>query len=162
MKKEQYNNQSITSLKGPDRVRKRPAVIFGSDGLEGCEHSVFEIVSNSVDEAREGYGSVINITAYRDHSIEVEDFGRGLPLDWNENEQRYNWELVYCELYAGGKYENNAGGAYEYSLGLNGLGACATQYSSEYFHVKSYDGTSLREISFAKGEPVTELTVTPL
>ena len=161
--KEQYNNQSITSLKGPDRVRKRPAVIFGSDGLEGCEHSVFEIVSNSVDEAREGFGSVINVTAYRDHSIEVEDFGRGLPLDWNENEQRYNWELVYCELYAGGKYDNNSdGSAYEYSLGLNGLGACATQYSSEYFNVKAYDGQNVREISFEKGEPVTELTVTPL
>lgn len=161
--KEQYNNQSITSLKGPDRVRKRPAVIFGSDGLEGCEHSVFEIVSNSVDEAREGFGNVINVTAYRDRSIEVEDFGRGLPLDWNENEQRYNWELVYCELYAGGKYDNNsAGGAYEYSLGLNGLGACATQYSSEYFTVKSYDGQNVREISFEKGEPVTELSVAPL
>jgi len=161
--KEQYNDQSITSLKGADRVRKRPAVIFGSDGLEGCEHSVFEIVSNSLDEAREGFGSVINVTAYQDRSIEVEDFGRGLPLDWNENEQRYNWELVYCELYAGGKYDNNSdGSAYEYSLGLNGLGACATQYSSEYFSVKSYDGQNLREMSFKKGEPVTELSVTPL
>ncbi len=161
--KEQYSDQSITMLKGADRVRKRPAVIFGSDGLEGCEHSVFEIVSNSVDEAREGFGSVINVTAFRDGSIEVEDFGRGLPLDWNENEQRYNWELVYCELYAGGKYDNNSdGSAYEYSLGLNGLGACATQYSSEFFTVKSYDGQNLREISFKKGEPVTELSVTPL
>ena len=106
-KKEQYNNQSITSLKGPDRVRKRPAVIFGSDGLEGCEHSVFEILSNSVDEAKEGFGNVINITAYRDKSIEVEDFGRGIPVGWNEAEKRWNWELIYCELYAGGKYGNN-------------------------------------------------------
>ena len=118
------NNQSITSLKGADRVRKRPAVIFGSDGLEGCEHSVFEILSNSVDEAREGYGKDIIITAYRDHSVEVEDFGRGIPLGWNEGEERWNWDLVYCELYAGGKYQNNSdSGAYEYSLGLNGLGA---------------------------------------
>ncbi len=162
-KKEQYNNQSITSLKGPDRVRKRPAVIFGSDGLEGCEHSVFEIVSNSVDEAREGFGSVIHVTAYRDKSIEVEDFGRGLPLGWNEAENRWNWDLVYCELYAGGKYNNNSGDSvYEYSLGLNGLGACATQYSSEYFEVRSYDGTNVSEIHFAKGDPVTELTVRPL
>lgn len=162
-KKDQYNNQSITSLKGPDRVRKRPAVIFGSDGLEGCEHSVFEILSNSVDEAKEGFGNVINITAYRDKSIEVEDFGRGLPVGWNEAENRWNWELVYCELYAGGKYDNNSdGSAYEYSLGLNGLGACATQYSSEYFEVRSYDGTNVSEIHFEKGEPVTELTVRPL
>lgn len=158
-----YNNQSITSLKGADRVRKRPAVIFGSDGLEGCEHSVFEILSNSVDEAREGYGNIINITAFSDLSIEIEDFGRGVPLGWNEGEGRYNWELVYCELYAGGKYDNNSeGSAYEYSLGLNGLGACATQYSSEFFTVKSYDGSNLSEISFEKGEAVTDLVVTPL
>ncbi len=153
----QYNNQSITSLKGADRVRKRPAVIFGSDGLEGCEHSVFEILSNAVDEAREGFGDTIVLTAFRDHSIQVEDFGRGVPLDWNEKEQRYNWELVYNELYAGGKYDNNSdGAAYEYSLGLNGLGACATQYASEFFHVKSYNGTEVGSISFAKGEPASE------
>ncbi len=162
-KKETYNNQSITSLKGADRVRKRPAVIFGSDGLEGAEHSVFEILSNSVDEAREGYGSVINLTAFRDKSVEVEDFGRGVPLGWNESEQRWNWELVYCELYAGGKYDNNSGdAAYEYSLGLNGLGACATQYASEYYEVRSYDGVNESAISFKKGEPVTELRVRPL
>ncbi len=159
----QYDNQSITMLKGADRVRKRPAVIFGSDGLEGAEHSVFEILSNSVDEAREGYGTVINITAFSDRSIEIEDFGRGVPLGWNEKEKRWNWELVYAELYAGGKYDNNSeGSAYEYSLGLNGLGACATQYSSEYFEVKSYNGAELSEISFKKGNAVTKLRVRPL
>lgn len=153
----EYNDQSITKLKGPDRVRKRPAVIFGSDGLEGCEHSYFEILANAVDEAREGYGNTIITTVFRDHSIEVEDFGRGVPLGYNEAEKCYNWELIYCELYAGGKYANNEGGAaYEYSLGLNGLGACATQYSSEYMHVKSYNGTQLSEISFKKGYPVSK------
>ncbi|MBP3919660.1 MAG: DNA topoisomerase [Clostridia bacterium] len=155
-----YGNQSISSLKGADRVRKRPAVIFGSDGLEGCEHSFFEILSNAVDEAREGYGSEIRVTAFADHSFEVEDFGRGVPLDYNEAEGRYNWELVYCELYAGGKYDNNTkGAAYEYSLGLNGLGACATQYSSEYMHVTSYNNGKVYHIEFAKGEAVTELSV---
>ncbi len=165
MKKQQqsnYSNQSITSLKGADRVRKRPAVIFGSDGLEGCEHSVFEILSNSVDEAKEGFGDNIIITAFRDKSIQVEDFGRGVPLGWNEGEQRWNWDLIYCELYAGGKYDNNDGGAYEYSLGLNGLGACATQYSSEYFWVKSYDGVNVSEMSFKKGEAIGELSVKAL
>ncbi len=162
--KAQYNNQSITMLKGADRVRKRPGVIFGSDGLEGCEHSFFEILSNAVDEAREGYGTSITVTAYADHSLEVEDHGRGVPLGWNEAEGKYNWELVYCELYAGGKYNNNDGdAAYEYSLGLNGLGACATQYSSEWMEVRSYDGENLHRIAFAKGEPVTgELETTPL
>ncbi len=154
----QYNNQSISMLKGADRVRKRPAVIFGSDGLEGCEHSFFEILSNSVDEAREGHGNEIIITAWRDHTIEVEDFGRGVPLGYNEKEKRYNWELVFCELYAGGKYSNNdENSAYGYSLGLNGLGACATQYSSEFMTVASYDGAEVHTISFKKGEPASKL-----
>ena len=112
-KTEQYSNESIVLLEGADRVRKRPAVIFGSDGLDGCEHSVFEILSNSIDEAREGHGDLITITRYEDGSVGVEDFGRGCPVDWNANEKRYNWELVYCELYAGGKYKNNEGESYE-------------------------------------------------
>ena len=159
----QYNNQSISMLKGADRVRKRPAVIFGSDGLEGCEHSFFEILSNSVDEAREGHGSEIIITAWRDHTIEVEDFGRGVPLGYNEKEKRFNWELVFCELYAGGKYSNNdENAAYGYSLGLNGLGACATQYSSEFMDVASYDGNEVHTISFKKGKPSTKLKSEPI
>ncbi len=159
----QYNDQSIKSLKGADRVRKRPAVIFGSDGLEGCEHSFFEILSNSVDEAKEGHGSVIRVTAFLDNSIQVDDHGRGVPLGYNEAEGRWNWDLIYCELYAGGKYDNNNGdSAYEYSLGLNGLGACATQYSSEYMDVYSYDGINEYSIKFRKGEPVSELMTRPL
>ena len=161
--KKEYGNASITALKGADRVRKRPGVIFGSDGLDGCEHSFFEILSNSVDEAREGHGTKITVTAFRDLSIEVDDHGRGVPLGFNEKEKRWNWDLIYCELYAGGKYNNNKGGsAYEYSLGLNGLGACATQYSSEYMTVTSYDGIEAQTISFRKGEPVTELQTRPL
>ena len=131
-RKKDYGNDSISTLKGADRVRKRPGVIFGSDGLDGCEHAVFEILSNSIDEAREGHGRLITVTRYADRSVEVEDMGRGCPVDWNEKEQRWNWELVYCELYAGGKYDNTGGDNYEYSLGLNGLGACATQYASRY------------------------------
>ena len=154
----QYDNQSIKALKGADRVRLRPGVIFGSDGLEGCEHSFFEILSNSVDDAREGHGNVIKVTVFKDHSIEVDDHGRGVPLGYNEAEGRWNWDLIYCELYAGGKYDNNSDdAAYEYSLGLNGLGACATQYSSEYMDVFSYDGANVHSISFKKGEPVSEL-----
>ena len=158
-----YGDSSITALKGADRVRKRPGVIFGSDGLDGCEHSFFEILSNSVDEAREGHGSVIKVTYFKDLSIEVDDHGRGVPLGYNEKEQRWNWDLIYCELYAGGKYDNNSGqSAYEFSLGLNGLGACATQYSSEYMTVSSYDGAVKRQIKFRKGEPVSDLTEEPL
>ena len=162
MASKEYNGQSIYALKGADRVRKRPAVIFGSEGLEGCQHSFFEILSNSIDEAREGYGKEITVTVYNDRTIEVDDHGRGVPLDFNKKENRYNWELVYCELYAGGKYENNDGGAYKYSLGLNGLGACATQYSSEFMDVYSYKKDVMYEIHFEKGEPVSELKVTQL
>ena len=160
---QQYNDQSIKALKGADRVRKRPSVIFGSDGLEGCQHSFFEILSNSVDEAKAGHGKEIKVTVFQDRSIEVDDHGRGVPLGWNEAEGRWNWDLIYCELYAGGKYENNSGGgAYEYSLGLNGLGACATQYASEYMIVKSYDGTTERSIRFRRGEVNGELQERPL
>ena len=158
-----YNDQSIEKLEGADRVRLRPAVIFGSDGLEGCEHAFFEILSNSVDEAREGYGSAINVTVYRDHSIEVDDHGRGVPMGYNDKYNCYNWELIYCELYAGGKYKNNTGGAaYEFSLGLNGLGACATQYASEYFEVFSFDGQTESHMSFKKGEPAGQLATREL
>lgn len=153
-KHQEYGNESISALKGADRVRKRPGVIFGSDGLEGCEHSMFEILSNSIDEAREGYGKKIIITRYRDHSIEVEDFGRGIPVDFNQKENRYNWELVFCELYAGGKYNTNAGENYGFSLGLNGLGSCATQYSSEYFDVEIYRDGFRYELHFEKGQNI--------
>ena len=158
-----YDDQSITKLKGADRVRLRPAVIFGSDGLEGCQHSVFEILANSVDEARSGFGTEITVTAYRDHSICVEDCGRGVPLGYNEKEGCYNWELIYCELYAGGKYNNNSdASAYNYALGLNGLGACATQYASEFMHVQSFKDGRVMEIDFAHGEPVSELRERPI
>ncbi|MBQ9080635.1 MAG: DNA topoisomerase [Clostridia bacterium] len=160
--KKQYNDQNIKALKGEDRVRKRPAVIFGSDGLEGCEHAFFEILSNAVDEAREGYGDEIVITAWNDRSITIDDHGRGVPLGYNEREKRWNWDLIYNELYAGGKYDNNENGGYEYSLGTNGLGACSTQYSSEFMTVKSYDGENESCIKFKKGKPVTKLVVTPL
>jgi len=160
---EEYGNSSITQLKGADRVRKRPAVIFGSDDIVGCEHSFFEILANAVDEAREGFGRVITTTYYLDRSIEVEDNGRGVPLGYNEKEGRFNWELIYCELYAGGKYKNNEDDAfYQYSLGTNGLGACATQYSSEYMQVTSYDGQNISRISFEKGEVKGELSVSPI
>ena len=153
-KKTNYGNESISSLKGADRVRKRPGVIFGSDGLDGCEHAVFEILSNSIDEAREGHGKLITVTRYLDHSIEVEDMGRGCPVDYNPKEKRFNWELVYCELYAGGKYNNLDGDNYEYSLGLNGLGACATQYSSRYMDVTVWRDGNKYSLHFERGEPV--------
>ncbi len=158
-KSRNYDNESIQSLKGADRVRKRPGVIFGSDGLEGCEHAVFEILSNSIDEARGGHGNTINIKRYLDGSVEIEDFGRGIPVDYNQNEQRYNWELLFCELYAGGKY-NQDDESYAYSLGLNGLGLCATQYASRYMTVEVYRDGYHYHLDFERGENVGGLQKT--
>ena len=157
----EYGNESISQLKGADRVRKRPGVIFGSDGLDGCEHSVFEIISNSIDEAREGYGKKIVVTKYTDGSIEVQDFGRGAPVDFNNKEQRFNWELLYCELYAGGKYDTNDGANYEYSVGLNGLGLCSTQYASEYMDVEIKRDGFKYSLHFEKGYNVGGLKKEP-
>ncbi len=161
-KKNVYDNESISSLKGADRVRKRPGVIFGSDGLEGCEHAVFEILSNAIDEARGGYGRLITVTRFLDQSVQVEDVGRGCPVDWNEKEGRYNWELVFCELYAGGKYDNENSENYEFSLGLNGLGSCATQYASRYMDVTVYREGKEYRLHFERGEIVGKLESTEL
>ncbi len=160
-KKAVYNEESISQLKGADRVRLRPAVIFGSDGIKGCEHAVFEILSNSIDEAREGYGKEITVTRFLDGSVEVVDHGRGMPMDYNEKEKRWNWELLFCEMYAGSKYNTNNGGTYEYSLGLNGLGLCATQYASEYMDAEVHKNGFRYEIHFKAGEPVSELQKEP-
>lgn len=160
--KKAYDNDSISSLKGADRVRLRPGVIFGSDDIEGCQHSFFEILSNSIDEAREGHGTTIEVSRFKDGTIEVRDYGRGIPLDYNAREERYNWELVYCELYAGGKYNNNTGDNYEFSLGLNGLGACATQYASEFFDVTVFRDGFKYGLHFEKGNNVGGLTKDPV
>ena len=159
-KKQEYGNESIKSLKGADRVRKRPAVIFGSDGIEGCQHSIFEIMSNSIDESREGYGNKIIVTRFLDGSVEVQDFGRGIPVDYNKNEDKYNWELLFCELYAGGKYDNG-GDNYEFSLGLNGLGLCATQYASEYMDAEIKTNGFRYNLHFEHGENVGGLQKEP-
>ena len=155
MSKKAYDDNSLVSLKGPDQVRKRPAVIFGSDGIEGCRHSIFEILSNSIDEAREGYGKKIIVTRFLDNSVEIIDNGRGIPIDFNKNEEKYNWELAFCTLYAGGKYDNNSGDNYSFALGLNGLGLCATQFSSEYMEVEADNGTWHYKLRFEKGFNVT-------
>ena len=160
-KKQDYGNDSIQSLKGADRVRLRPAVIFGSDGIDGCQHSIFEILSNSIDEARQGFGKEITITRFLDHSVQVEDHARGIPVDYNTKEERYNWELVFCEMYAGGKYNNDSGENYEYSLGLNGLGLCATQYASEYMDVDIRRDGFRYTLHFERGENVGGLQKEP-
>lgn len=160
-KKASYGNDDIVSLKGPDQVRKRPAVIFGSDDIEGCQHSVFEILSNSIDEAREGFGDKIVVTRYLDHSVEIQDFGRGIPVDYNTKEKKFNWELVFCTLYAGGKYSKGGDNSYGYSLGLNGLGLCATQFASEYMEAEIHRDGLCYKLNFKKGKLVGQMEKEP-
>ncbi len=160
-KKASYGNDDIVSLKGPDQVRKRPAVIFGSDDIDGCQHSVFEILSNSIDEAREGFGDKIVITRYLDHSVEIQDFGRGIPVDYNTKEKKFNWELVFCTLYAGGKYSKGGDNSYGYSLGLNGLGLCATQFASEYMEAEIHRDGFCYKLNFKKGKLVGQMEKEP-
>ena len=160
-KKASYGNDDIVSLKGPDQVRKRPAVIFGSDDIEGCQHSVFEILSNSIDEAREGFGDKIVVTRYLDHSVEIQDFGRGIPVDYNTKEKKFNWELVFCTLYAGGKYSKGGDNSYGYSLGLNGLGLCATQFASEYMEAEIHRDGFCYKLNFKKGKLVGQMEKEP-
>ena len=117
-------------------------------------------MSNSIDEAREGYGKKIIITRYNDGSVEVQDFGRGIPVDYNKNEEKFNWELLFCELYAGGKYDNGKDN-YEFSLGLNGLGLCATQYASEYMDAEVKTGGFKYTLHFEHGENIGGLTKEP-
>lgn len=154
-----YSNESIKSLKGADRVRLRPGIIFGSNDIVGCTHAVFEIISNSIDEAKSGYGDTVEIKYKKDGFVSVLDHGRGVPMDYNKNEQAYNWQLVFDEMYSGGKMD--ASSQYSFSLGLNGLGCCSTQYTSEFMNVISYRDGYKYEMHFEKGKPVGELSKTP-
>jgi len=153
-----YGQNSITTLKEEQQVRQRPAVIFGTNDEYGAAHGVYEIIANAIDEAREGYGKQIRIVMLNDGTVEVSDDGRGVPMGWNDAEKKYNWELVFCTLYASGKY-NSA--SYGESLGLNGLGATAMQYASEFMDVFSTRGKETSIMRFKKGKPVGELQVVP-
>lgn len=158
MKKQDYDNNTMKMLTGADRVRLRPSVIFGSDDIVGVKQSLFEILSNSTDESKEGHGELIILTKHKDLSWTIEDFGRGLPLDWNEREGHYNYHIALCELYGGGKYD----GAYsEGALGFNGLGLSSTQMASEFMEVTSYRDNYKYFLRCEKGEPIMELEKTP-
>lgn len=174
-----YNNESIRAIKGADRIRNRPEVMLGTRGIDGAKHTVIEIVGNATDEKLSGYGDKLIIKLYEDGSISVRDYGRGIPLGWNEAEQNWNYFLIFEELYAGGKYDDNqellkkinAENAWDkfnindypylITIGLNGLGAAATQCSSAYFEVISYRDGKASRMHYTKGvHDMTELEIT--
>lgn len=148
-----YNDNSISSLKNEDRVRERVEVMLGSNDIRGAFHTVTEIVGNAADEASINPDMTITVIYHKDNSITVADEGRGVPMGWNEAEGRYNWDLIYNELYAGGKYN---GDNYQYSIGLNGVGATATQYTSEFCKVTSYREGKCFVKDFKSGRPTDE------
>lgn len=151
-----YGNDSLSTLEEKEKVRLRPGVIFGSDGIEGAKHTIKEIVGNSRDEASEGFGDFIEVIRYKDKSIEVKDRGRGIPIEWNPKEEKYNWEIVFTILYGGGKYDNNGDSNYQFSIGLNGLGTAATQFASEYMDVTVFRDGYKYDLHFMKGDNITE------
>lgn len=157
MTKEQYNNESIRKLTDLEAVRTRVSVYAGSADREGAFTTVEEIISNSVDEFKEGYGDTIYVTYHEDGRITVKDNGRGLPMDWNEGEQEHNYKLLLFTLNAGGKYDSTH---YGYSIGLNGIGASLATMSSEVAKVTSVRDGYVYEIEAAKGEPTGALSRT--
>lgn len=174
MKSRSYDNNAIRQRKGADRIRLAPAAMLGSNGLDGAKHTVIEIVGNVTDEKLAGYGDKMDISLYEDGSISVRDYGRGVPLGWNEVEKQWNYFLIYEELFAGGKYDKNqdilkdidernawdsfklTDYPYLISIGLNGLGAAATQFTSEFFTVISYRDGKASRMDFKKGYHVLD------
>ena len=172
-----YNDSSIQQQKGAARIRQRPASMLGSDGLDGAKHTITEIIGNSLDEANSGFGDTIEVEYFEDGSLSIRDYGRGIPLGWNSAEQQWNYYLIFEELYAGGKYVDNDAKIrkvkdwtnfkmsdipYLFTVGLNGLGAAASQMSSEFFKVISYRDGQASEMNFEKGVSIQdELKVYP-
>lgn len=169
MSMKQYDDNSIRKRKGADRIRLAPAAMLGSNGLDGAKHTVIEIVGNVTDEKLAGHGDKMELTLHEDGSISIRDYGRGVPLGWNDVEKEWNYFLVYEELFAGGKYDKNqdvlkeideknlwssfkiTDYPYLISIGLNGLGAASTQFASEFFTVISYRDGKASRMDFKKG-----------
>jgi len=171
---EGYSNDSISVSEGPDTLRKRPATMLGTDDERGAFHTIWEVLANANDEANDGFSDSTKITVFNDGSVEVEDKGRGVPMGWNPKVKKYNYILIFCTLFASGKGDSSN---YKNSAGLNGVGATAAQFTSEYMDVvsvrdeavevaKDSDGNPLYkqvrtryEMHFKKGRPVGELKV---
>ena len=154
--RENYNNESIRKLTDLEAVRTRVSVYAGSADKEGAFTTVKEIISNSIDEFKEGYGDMIDIVYHEDGSITVRDSGRGIPMDWNEGEKEYNYKLLLFTLNAGGKYDSSS---YGYSIGLNGIGSSLATMSSEFADIESIRDGNIYSISSRKGAPEGELQI---
>ena len=135
IKKNYYGNESIETIDTErDQVRQKPTIYFGTNDVKGCAHGTFELVTNSLDEIREGHGNFIKVVVDDNNVITVIDNARGVPMGYNTAKETFNWYLVYCKLFASGKYNASNYGA---SAGLNGVGASITQFASTFMKVVS-------------------------
>lgn len=146
----EYNARHLSVLEGLEAVRKRPGMYIGSTDSRGLMHCLWEIIDNSVDEALAGYGQSIDITLHANGAVEVEDNGRGIPVDIEPRTGLSGVEVVFTKLHAGGKF---GGGSYAASGGLHGVGASVVNALSSRLDVQVFRGGKIHQMSFRRGEP---------
>ena len=152
----EYGASEIQVLEGLEAVRKRPGMYIGSTSSSGLHHLVYEIVDNSIDEALAGYCTEINVTIDEGDIITVEDNGRGIPVDIQQQTGKPALEVVFTVLHAGGKF---GGGGYKVSGGLHGVGASVVNALSAWLEVRVHKNGSIYEMKFARGKVTQEMTV---
>ena len=145
MQQHDYTVEDIRVMEGLEAVRVRPGMYIGSTGSRGLHHMLWEIVDNAVDEAANGYANEINVTINKDNSVTVEDNGRGIPVGIHEKLHISGVEVVYTQLHAGGKFDNDA---YGFSGGLHGVGASVVNALSEFVEVEVATAGKLYRIRF--------------
>ena len=152
----EYGASEIQVLEGLEAVRKRPGMYIGSTSSSGLHHLVYEIVDNSIDEALTGYCTEINVTIDEGDIITVEDNGRGIPVDIQQQTGKPALEVVFTVLHAGGKF---GGGGYKVSGGLHGVGASVVNALSEWVVAEVCKDGKIHQMKFARGHVTQEMTI---